>query len=67
MHEVKPVQIDHTLVSSTSIRNLIREGELRKAEKLLGRKYQISGTVVKGKNRGARLLGISYGKSQAGG
>ncbi len=58
VHEVKPVQIDHTLVSSTSIRNLIREGELRKAEKLLGRKYQISGTVVKGKNRGARLLGF---------
>lgn len=57
VHVVEPVRTDHTLVSSTSIRNLIQEGSLLRAKKLLGRDYQICGTVVKGKNRGGRLLG----------
>ena len=58
VHVVEPVSIDHTLISSTSIRNLVQEGKLFETKKLLGRNYQICGTVVKGKNRGARLLGI---------
>ena len=58
VHMVKPVYIDHTLVSSTSVRNLVHEGNLSEAKKLLGRDYQISGIVVKGKNRGGRLLGF---------
>jgi riboflavin kinase/FMN adenylyltransferase len=45
-------------VSSTSIRELVQEGDLSEAKKLLGRDYQICGTVVKGKNRGGRLLGF---------
>jgi riboflavin kinase / FMN adenylyltransferase len=58
VHLVGPVHIDETLVSSTSIRKLVLEGRLEEAEKLLGREYQIWGTVVKGANRGGRLLGI---------
>ena len=58
VHEVKPIRLDDTLVSSTSIRNLVQEGNLPEAKKLLGRDYQISGTVIKGKNRGGRLLGF---------
>jgi riboflavin kinase/FMN adenylyltransferase len=58
VHVVDPIQIDEVLVSSTSIRNFIREGNLEEARKLLGRDYQIYGTVVKGKNRGGRLLGF---------
>ncbi len=58
LHIVGPVYVNHTLVSSTSVRRLIREGELTAARELLGRDYQICGTVVKGKNRGARLLGF---------
>jgi riboflavin kinase/FMN adenylyltransferase len=59
VHVVDPVRIDSTLVSSTSIRKLVQEGNLSEAKKLLGRDYQISGTVVRGKNRGDRLLGFS--------
>ncbi len=59
VHVVDPVRINNTLVSSTSIRNLVQEGNLKEAKKLLGRDYQISGTVVKGKDRGDRLLGFS--------
>jgi riboflavin kinase/FMN adenylyltransferase len=58
VHVVEPVQLDHKLVSSTSIRKLVREGNLSEAKKLLGRDYQICGTVVEGKNRGGRLLGF---------
>jgi riboflavin kinase/FMN adenylyltransferase len=52
------VLIDQTPVSSTSIRNMVREGNLAEAKMLLGRDYQICGKVVKGKNRGGRLLGF---------
>ncbi|MCF8130059.1 MAG: bifunctional riboflavin kinase/FAD synthetase [Deltaproteobacteria bacterium] len=57
VHVVPPVYVENILVSSTSIRNLIQEGKLHEAKKLLGRDYQIGGTVIKGKNRGGRLLG----------
>jgi len=58
VHVMEPIHIDHTLVSSTSVRKLVQEGNLSEAKKLLGRDHQISGVVVKGKNRGARLLGF---------
>ena len=58
VHVVEPIHIDHTLVSSTSIRKLVQEGNLSDAKKFLGRDYQICGTVIKGKNRGGRLLGF---------
>jgi riboflavin kinase/FMN adenylyltransferase len=58
VHVVEPVRLNHTLVSSTSIRELVQEGNLSEAKELLGRDYQICGKVVKGKNRGARLLGF---------
>ncbi|MFH1123569.1 MAG: bifunctional riboflavin kinase/FAD synthetase [Pseudomonadota bacterium] len=58
VHIVGPVQIGDTLVSSTSIRKLVQEGHLQEAKRLLGRDYQIQGTVIRGQNRGARLLGF---------
>lgn len=58
VHVVGPVKVGEQLVSSTSIRNLVAEGRLEEAETLLGRHYEVAGTVVRGKNRGARLLGF---------
>ena len=58
VHVVEPVYIDRRLVSSTSIRELVREGKFSLAEAFLGRHYQISGVVIKGANRGGRLLGF---------
>jgi riboflavin kinase/FMN adenylyltransferase len=58
VHLVGPVEIDHTLVSSTSIRRLIQEGRVGEAKVLLGRNFEVQGTVVKGQNRGGRLLGF---------
>jgi len=58
VHLVGPIQIEDSLVSSTSIRRLVQEGRLDKAKVLLGRDFEVQGIVVKGQNRGARLLGF---------
>jgi riboflavin kinase/FMN adenylyltransferase len=55
---VSGIQMNGSVVSSTVIRNLIQEGEIRRANKFLGRPYEISGTVVRGRERGGRLLGF---------
>jgi len=58
VHVVEPVHVGNKLVSSTSIRKLVQDGNLSEAKQLLGRDYQILGTVVRGKDRGGRLLGF---------
>jgi len=58
VHVVEPVHVGNKLVSSTSIRKLVQDGNLPEAKQLLGRDYQILGTVVRGKDRGGRLLGF---------
>ncbi len=55
IHEA--VYIDSILVSSTTIRKLIAEGNVCKAASLLGRPYHITGKVVEGDHRG-RILGF---------
>jgi riboflavin kinase/FMN adenylyltransferase len=44
--------------SSTLIRELIMDGQLKHARELLGRYYQIRGKVVTGRHRGGTLLGF---------
>jgi riboflavin kinase/FMN adenylyltransferase len=45
-------------ISSTKIRELVMAGEVEPARKMLGRHYQIRGLVIKGRDRGGKLLGI---------
>lgn len=45
-------------ISSTHIRELVMDGRMDEAKRMLGRNYQISGTVASGRNRGGRLLGF---------
>jgi len=52
---VEPVIVDGEPVSSTAIRAAITAGEIERAEKMLGRRYSILGTVVKGVGVGSRL------------
>lgn len=52
---LEPIYIDNELVSSTRIRNLLQEGEIIEANKLLGRNYSIKGKVVGGKKLGNTL------------
>ena len=46
---------DEGTISSTRIRELLLLGNIRAANKLLGRQYSISGEVIKGKGRGTKL------------
>lgn len=46
------------LVSSTKIRELVNEGKMMDAGKLLGRPYQIRGVVQVGKKRGGKEIGF---------
>ncbi len=50
-----PILKDEGVISSTRIRELLLLGHVSAANKLLGREYQIAGTVVRGKGKGARL------------
>ena len=47
--------VNGEIVSSTKIRNALNEGDLSKANNLLGRNYSFSGIVVSGDKRGREL------------
>jgi len=50
-----PIRDADRVISSTRIRHLLREGEVKRASELLGRPYTISGQVVSGDGRGREL------------
>ena len=52
------VEVDGAVVSSSLIRALLRLGKVTEAGRLLGRAYGVIGRVVRGKGRGAKLLGV---------
>src|SRR5262245_29756639 len=54
---VPPVAVGGRLVSSTEIRRLIADGHVAQAAELLGSAYGVTGTVVRGAERG-RTLGF---------
>jgi riboflavin kinase/FMN adenylyltransferase len=49
---VRPVKLEGELVSSSHIRKLLSEGDIKRANSCLGRNYTASGRVIKGKGRG---------------
>ena len=49
---------DGMLVSSTRIRDLVMDGQMRDVRKLLGRYYQIRGEVQRGRQRGGKEVGF---------
>ncbi|MBW1741327.1 MAG: bifunctional riboflavin kinase/FAD synthetase [Deltaproteobacteria bacterium] len=52
------VELEGRRISSTEIRNLVGEGRVEEAKKLLGRYYQVRGNVIRGRDRGGKLLGF---------
>lgn len=54
---IAPHTIDGVVVSSTLIRRALAEGDTRRVESLMGRRFQIAGTVIAGDRRG-RTLGF---------
>ena len=52
---IPPVMVNGNVVSSTAIRNAIKDGDFDKAADMLGRSYSVVGTVVPGDNLGKKL------------
>lgn len=55
LEAVPPVMHDGERISSTRIRQAIRDGNLEAAEQMLGRPYQVTGVVLEGKKLGRSL------------
>jgi riboflavin kinase/FMN adenylyltransferase len=52
---VPPITVDGEILNSTKIRQLLRDGDIRRATRFLGREYSLAGLVVKGDGRGVAL------------
>jgi len=53
--KLEPLRIKKKVVSSTSIRDLLRKGKIKKANKLLSRNWVINGDVQRGRRLGKKL------------
>ena len=58
VERIDPVIVGGAVVSSTRIRDLVEAGRVWEASDLLGRFYQVAGTVIHGRKRGGDLLGF---------
>lgn len=52
---IEKIAYDHKIVSSTWIRDEIKQGHIEHANQLLGRNFRISGTVTLGRQNGRKL------------
>ena len=55
LHIVKPVMYDGEIISSTRIRKLISEGNIKIANKMLAKPYFLEGMVIKGNQIGKTI------------
>ena len=56
-HVLPPLQVNGLTVSSSAIREALRDGDVEQARAFLGRSYSLTGTVQRGAGRG-RTLGF---------
>lgn len=57
VHVVPPLTVNGVVVSSSSVREALRHGDVERAAGLLGRRYTLRGRVIRGAMRG-RVLGF---------
>jgi len=55
--QIEPLMHDHERYSSTAVRNALAAGDMRRVEGLLGRRYRLTGPIVRGFERG-RTIGF---------
>lgn len=58
VERLDPVSLEGAVVSSTRIRDLVESGRVWEARSLLSRFYQVRGMVIRGHDRGGKLLGF---------
>lgn len=56
VHVVPPVVQDGVVVSSTSVRNAVRDGRMEEAARLLGRPFDLAGQIKTGTGQGRKLI-----------
>jgi len=54
-HAVESVKFKEEVISSTKIRQMLEDGDVKTASKLLGRFYYLEGIIVRGKQLGKKL------------
>src|SRR5712692_11794016 len=54
-HVLPPLEVNGQTVSSSAIRDALREGDVELAQEFLGHPYRVSGTVLRGAGRGRTL------------
>jgi riboflavin kinase/FMN adenylyltransferase len=57
VHVLPPLQVNEQIVSSSAIREALRDGDVEQARAMLGRPYTVGGKVLRGAGRG-RTLGF---------
>lgn len=57
LYVVKPVKLKDEIISSSKIRTYIQEGEIEKANTMLGRPFMLNGKVIEGRQIG-RTIGF---------
>jgi riboflavin kinase/FMN adenylyltransferase len=66
IYVAEAISVNHEIVSSSKIRHLITEGDIAKANELLGRMHSIIGDVIKGKQFGRTIgfptVNLNYNK-----
>ena len=55
LHVVPPVKLGPQIISSTYIRTLLVQGDVQRANELLGHRYAVTGVVARGAGRGRSL------------
>lgn len=55
LHVIPPYKIDNEIVSSSIIRKLIADAQIKKANDFLGREFYLQGVVEKGAERGRKI------------
>ncbi|MBK7690294.1 MAG: bifunctional riboflavin kinase/FAD synthetase [Bacteroidetes bacterium] len=55
LEEIPMQVVEQNKISSTQIRNSLKEGDVAKAARYLGKPYSIEGVVIEGANRGKQL------------
>lgn len=55
VHFVKPLKHKNVIISSSLIRDLVREGNIQKTNRLLGRNYSMLGKVIEGQKIGNKI------------
>jgi riboflavin kinase/FMN adenylyltransferase len=53
---VPPVAVDGVVVSSTLIRQMVRDGRVEEARRLLGRPFALAGEIAQGTGQGGKLV-----------